>query len=332
MRVTMNTIMRNYNERLSRVMYETSRSMARVTNGRLFEKPSENPSGSVRSVQLRRLISNNENYIANLRDTIGKYDVAEATMLKISNLAEDVHVALVAALNEVNSRDELIIYAAQIRSIQEQMVLDANARFADAYLYGGSSTKEPPFKFENGVLYFRGIDVMSGDPMLDKLADEKIYVDFGFGMRMDPTAPDPNEVVRGTAFNTAFPGIHFLGYGYDADGNNNNIILLLGEIADALEDPNYTHEPPAKLLDQLAVLRKRLLVNITQMGSATMFMNFTEKRLTDIQFNYEGKLASTEFMDTEYAITLYEMQYTAYMAALKMGPNVITPSFIDFMR
>ena len=324
--------MRNYNERLSRVMYETSRAMGRATDGRLFVKPSENPSGSVRSIQTRRLISRNNDYLTNLRDTIGKYDVAEATMLKISNLAEDVHVALIAALNEVNSHDELVIYAAQIRSIQEQMVLDANARYSDSYLYGGSSTKEPPFKFEGGVLYFRGIDVMSGDPMLDKLAEEKIYVDFGFGMRFDPAAPDPNEVVRGTAFDTAFPGIHFLGYGKDADGNTDNIILLLGEIADALEDPNYTHEPPAKLLDQLAVLRKRILVNITQMGSATMFMNFTEKRLSDAQYTLEGKLASTEFMDTELAITMYQMQYTSYMAALKMGPNVITPSFIDFMR
>ncbi|MCL2539703.1 MAG: hypothetical protein FWE66_05135, partial [Oscillospiraceae bacterium] len=195
-----------------------------------------------------------------------------------------------------------------------------------------SSTKEQPFELIGNVLYFRGIDVRSNDPLLDKLAGENLYVDFGFGMKMDPSATDPNTVLRGTAFNTALPGIKFLGYGTDTDGLPNNIINLIGDIADILESPSYNYQTISPYMAKLKEQNTGILVNITQMGINSMFMSMTADRLEDTHWVLTEKAATTELIDTEFAITMWQMQHTAYMAALKMGPNILTPSFIDFMR
>jgi len=315
-------------------MFETARASTRVVTGRLFERPSEDPSSAIRAAQIHRMISRNNDYLTNLRDTIGHFEVAESALTKISNLAEDAYVSLLEAVNgsPPMGEHERTIYAAQLRAIQEQMVMDTNARYGNSYLFGGSSTKVQPFELVGNVLYFRGVDVGSGDPALDRFADENLYVDFGFGMKIDTAAVEPNTILRGTAFNTALPGIKFLGYGTDADGLPNNIISLLGDIADILESPTYDYQTVSPYMAKLKEQSTGILVNITQMGINSMFMSMTAERLEDTHWVLTEKAATTELIDTEYAITMWQMQHTAYMAALKMGPNILTPSFIDFMR
>jgi len=334
MRITMNTIMRQYSDRLSRVMFETARASTRVVTGRLFEKPSEDPSAAIRASQINRQISKNNDYLTNVRDTLGLFDVAESSLMKISDLAEDAYISILEAVNgqPPMGPHERNIFAAQLRSIQSQMVTDANARYSDNYLFGGSSTKEQPFELVGNVLFFRGIDVSSADPELDRLVDEKLYVDFGFGMKIDTAAADPNTILRGTAFDTALPGIRFLGYGTDAEGMPNNVISLIGEIADVLEDSNYNYDMVSPYMGKLQEQSKSILISITQIGVSSMFMNMTAERLEDTYWVLREKAATTELVDTEFAITMWQMQHTAYMAALKMGPNILTPSFIDFMR
>lgn len=337
MRITMGAIMRQYNSQLSTLMREKSRASTRAVTGRLYERASEDPTRAVRAGQVSRQLAKTNDYLNNIRDIKGTFDVAESTLSNIENLAEDAYVGLLGALNGTMGEDERKVYAAQLRSIQEQMVMDANYKYSDKYLFGGSSATEPPFKLENGVLTFRGIDVNTTDPTelaeLEKIAGESKYIDIGFGLQFDGTSADPNTLVRGTAFDTAFPAIKFLGFGEDTvSGLPNNNITLLGMVADELESPTYSPDNIKPLADQMEKQRKSILVNITDMGSKTMFLEFTEQRLGDAQFNLENRKAEISMIDTEYALMMFEMQKYAYDAALKMGPNVLSNSFIDFMR
>lgn len=340
MRITSGIMMRQYNSRLNDVLNNLNAANERVTTRRKYMKASENPSESVRSLQLRREYLKNDDYIANLQDTQSKFDCVESSMMKISKAAEDAYVDIIGIINGTNGANDRKIVASKLREIQKTMVMDANASYSGQFIFGGSSTKEIPFTIDEttGKVTYRNIDLNTSDSTekakLKDMADEKIYVDLGFGISFEPKpAGDPsNTIVEGSAYNTATPGIKFLGYGTDSNGNSNNIIVNLGKIADALENPNYSSSDLQPLTKKLEEQKNNVLISITQLGSNTLFLDYTAKRLDDVEFNLNKQIESTEFVNLEEAITDFKMQDTTYRAVLKMGMDILSVSFIDFMK
>lgn len=239
MRITTNMMMRNYNSRLNRVLGDLNLKNQKVTyNGRKYLKATEDPSTAVRSYQLRRSYKETEDYLENVKNVKDALLTAESSVQSVSKLAESVYVRTLEAINGTHTREDREIYAEELRGIQESMVLSLNSKFDDKFLFGGTGTTEAPFELiqkDDGteVLTYRGIDVttgvkyplyeadgktlreptpdelLAGAETLEKLADEKIFKDLGFGLEEDTQG----DTVNNTAFNSALPGLGILGYG-----------------------------------------------------------------------------------------------------------------------
>lgn len=338
MRITSGIMMRQYNSRLNEVLSNLNDANERVTNRRKYQKASENPSESVKSLQLRREYLANEDYQSNLKEIQSKSDSVESSMMKMSQVAVDASVDLLGIVNGTNSQSDRKVVAAELREMQKTLIMDANAKYGDQHLFGGSSTQELPFVLkDDGTVTYRGINVDTTDPTelakLQKLSDEKIYVDLGFGLTFDTSdASNPNTVVASSAFNTATPGIKFLGFGQNADGTSKNLIVNLGKIADELEQTSYSETNIQAMSKALDVQKNNVMIGVTQLGSNSMFLDYTLNRLEDNEANLNSKLESTEFVTLEEAISDFKMQDTTYRAVLKMGTDILSVSFMDFMK
>lgn len=332
MRITTSTMMRQYNGRLNDVMSRMNSAGTMVTTGRRYEKASEDPASAVRAYKLRRESLKNDDYTRNIKDTQELFTSYESSMMQVSKMAEDAHVDILTAMSGQMGADERKILASKLREMQKTMVMDMNVSVGGQYIFGGTANKEPPFSLENGVLKYRGLDV--NDPAnqskLQQLADEKIFVDLGFGMTTDI---DGN-VDENSAFNQAIPGIEFLGFGNDADGDSENLVTLLGQMADALDkdDADYNPSVAARISDKFDAQRTGIIIDITKMGSNTMFLDYTEKRLDETEFNFVKSIDTLEYIDSAEAITNFKVQDYVYRATLQMGMNILSPSFIDFMK
>jgi len=223
-------------------LWDLNAAGERVASGRKFLRGYEDPSSSAKANKLYRQFQKNETYLSTLTDTIGLYESLESGIYGISKSAEDAYISVLEVLNAPRSDvDSRAIYAGQLRSLQASIVMDMNAKFGDRFIYAGSATKELPFEMRGGKLYFRGIDVETTDPaeldLLAAMANEEKYVDLGFGMEIDNTAPRPNTLVPGSAFDTTWSGLKVLGY-----GEGNNLACTIGRLADALESEPYDRD------------------------------------------------------------------------------------------
>lgn len=330
MRVTTSSILRRYSTSLNRTLSNYNKSNEQVTSGRKYSKGSESPSEAARAYQYRKDYLRNQDYISNVENTTSKFDVIEDSMMQISKAAEDVYVNNVSAAGTKSLEDRKVI-ATQLRELQKTIVMNANTTYGDDYIFGGTSTKGTPFELsDDGVLTYRGIDVNSTDPAdqatLSELANEKIYVDLGFGLSYDS-----NGIIDSSAYNTAFPGISFLGYGTDSDGDSKNLVTLIGNIADALESETLDTETFDNLCNKFNDTRKNLLANITKLGSNSKFLEYTKTRLESAQDTLNEKILDTEYVDLADAMLDYTWYQYSYNAALKVGSSILSPSFIDFM-
>lgn len=216
------------------------------------------------------------------------------------------------------------------------------------------------------VLLYRNVDVTTGnlydedgklvdadaaksEERLLKLADDSLYVDLGFGMTREKT----DKVDDSNAFNTSLPGINLVGYGTfpaNADGveDPKNMILLMGEISDILGEKDFNsknYERYRELLEKFDGIyedpasgkkipagREQVLERITELGTKTEFLTTTKDRLETNEISLATQIDNVVNVDMAEAIMNFSWAQYAYNASLKVGNNILTPSFIDFMR
>jgi len=245
-------------------------------------------------------------------------------------MAESAHATLTAGRNGVWALEDRQIFANELRSMQQSAVDALNANFDSKFLFGGSSTKNLPFELKDGVLTFRGLDVTDprNQAQLHIYSQEKIYVDMGFGLTVDVVNEKP--VVRdNSAFNTSIPGINIVGFGVKPE---DNFILNLGLIADALEEEPLDYELTSHYWEKLTDQRMKILGEVTKVGANYNFLVQQRTVLEISSDNLNEKILNVEFMDLEETIMSMKMHDYIYRAALEMGSRILTPSFIDFMR
>lgn len=341
MRVTSNMIMRNYTSRLNNLLSDMSIANEKVVSNRKFLTAAEAPADAAQAYLLRRQMQNNSDYLENVKSMKDVETCMESSMMDIKSIASQANDAILQSGGTLQKSDREIL-ATQLDELQQSMVASANSQFQGRFLFGGSSVDDVPFKLENGVLTFRGVDVNAkpGTKDYEKLqamASETIYSDLGLGMNVDlgsagGTAADKRIITPGSAYNSAMPGIKFLGFGQNEKGDSNNLILSLGEIATALRADHYDADRVTQLGKKLEGQTNSLLANITQMGSNSNFLDTTQKRLENNAFNLTKKINNVEYDDPAAQILDFKQLDYAYKAALQMGMNILSPSFIDFMR
>ena len=164
---------------------------------------------------------------------------------------------------------------------------------------------------------------------LEALAKENAYVDLGMGL-----AFDGGSIRTQSVFDSAIPGLSFMGYG-TADGSgtgvSNNLYTLFGQIADQLESPSFSIENIQPYLDNFEKQGQVLLAEITKSGTKSNFLTTLKGRLESTADALVEQIDGVEYMEPSTAILDYNMQQYVYQAALQMGTKMMQPTFIDFM-
>jgi flagellin-like hook-associated protein FlgL len=174
---------------------------------------------------------------------------------------------------------------------------------------------------------------------LKELANEQVYSNIGLGLSTKATVGADGKVINEqSVFNTAVPGISVIGFG-TADGSgtgmSNNIYTLMGQIADQLEGKNgstYSLDTIQPYITQFQNQQNMVISKMTETDSSFSFLKSTETNLQDIGDRILEKDDKTEYVDFEDAYLNYSMQAYAYNAALKIGNQILQPTFLDFMK
>jgi flagellar hook-associated protein 3 len=167
---------------------------------------------------------------------------------------------------------------------------------------------------------------------LSDLANEKVYVDIGLGLKTD----SDGNIVDQTAYNSALPGISFLGYGTNSDGVSNNAYNLLTKMANILNNSSYSGTAltteMSPYMDAFTSTMSNFAVQQADVGSKMNFLTSTDTYLTDANTNLQTKDENVEYVDPSDAIMDYYMQQYSYEAALQTGNSIMQPTLLDFMK
>lgn len=365
MRISTSSILRNYTANVTKSMSNLEQARTRVATMRNFSKTSEDPAASTKAFQLRRDYMKNEDHLENIKMAQAKFTTLDSGIKQINDMALQIQGdELLTAVTGTTSLEQRQAIAKGLDQTRESMMLSLNAKDGDKYVFGGSNTKYAPFTLSDrgdlmyyikedtnaaGVVtpvYARVDDAMgadgnpieigthevTGDPIhftmndMKKLADEKLYLDTGFGLQMND-----GQVVAGTALNVSYPAINVIGFGKNEDGTPNNMISLLKQLSEELTQDTLNTTEVDKLRGAFTKAKDKVVDHWTAIGTMDKFLQTTEDRLIDNRINLNTKIVDIEKVNMEEAVSEFEFAKYAYNAALKVGMSILQPSFIDFM-
>ena len=129
---------------LAGLQYASGRLAAlqqQMSTGRQITKPSDDPAGTVRALQLRAQLKRNDQYSANADDGLAWLSTADGAYSQIVKLAQQARTLVVQGLNTgAQSSQGANALADEIDAIRSSIIGQANATYNGRPVFGGTTT------------------------------------------------------------------------------------------------------------------------------------------------------------------------------------------------
>lgn len=356
-------MIRNYQTNLSKTSENKMNLQNKVLTQRNFCSVKEDPSAAAKASNLTRQYLKNSDYMDMAKDLRSKIDAQEDSVYQVVKYAEELYAKLgKESLNGTNlsQRDT---YANTVLSIRDSILQSLNATYSNTYIMAGANGTEAPFGInENGKLTYRGkvVDDPASLADLEKFNQETLYVDIGLGLEFQNAADAGttyDQIISSTAFDVAFSGLKAVWNGKagnNVDGLNgttgdyrqenplgtgsgkmaNNLVDLCTQLAKELAQPDgdFDYQACDAMVTQIKEYHIQADNALTGIGVKENFLEKTVDRLEANDLSLATQLERVVTPDMAAAITNYSYAQYAYNAALRIGVNLLSQSFLDFMR
>lgn len=343
MRITTNMIRRNYTNSLMENIGGLEKARQQVETGRRFQWSYEDPSAAAKGMILERRNARTADYINTVKNGQKWIDSQSDVLNELSKYANQIDESeFTSAMNDPAGKVGRDAFAQNLRELQNSLVKALNTQYGDTFLMAGTDGRNVPFDLrEDGTLLYQGKDVNDAEAM-DALKGQTLFVDVGFGLTFYPETDTEHagEIVPSSAFDMAFPGILAVGSGtsqVEVPGKgtmelSNNIIVLAGQMADAITAEDFDRDLCNALWDQFKAGREDLQDQFARVGTKAQLLENTLSRLETDEKNIKEQYQDAIGIEPALAITNESYAMYSYNAALKIGTSLLGNSLLDFMN
>lgn len=146
MRITNSMMMKKYAESLSDSLNQVDRYSQQVTSGTKFTRASEDPTDAVTSLKLMEQLSQVGSYQSSAGTASTWLKTTETSVKTIDSILQSASETVTAAKNGTNTGSDLANYEKSLTNYQQELLQTLNQTSGSQYVFGGSTTGNPPFK------------------------------------------------------------------------------------------------------------------------------------------------------------------------------------------
>jgi len=279
-----------------------AQSERQLSSGKQLTRPSDNPFGVSRAIQLRGQLEATQQYRRNVNEGIGWTTATEAALTRITDVVQRARELLVEAGNDSNGAVARESVATEIDALTESLKQEANTTYEGRYVFAGTATETSPYALG-------GVDTFAGN-----------------------AGSVPRVIGAGVAVAVNVSAREVLGEGQGAA--DNKLLDVMRDIAE-----NLRGNTPADAEALRGTDLERLDTNLDNLTSVRAVVGATMNRLEgagsrldELEESGVDLLSKVEDADMAETLTSYTTEKTAYEAALKAGANIVQMSLLDFLH
>ncbi|MEL6448204.1 MAG: flagellar hook-associated protein FlgL [Pseudomonadota bacterium] len=221
MRVSTQAFFENNVLTLQRLQRSLNDLQEQVATGRQIQRPSDDPVGSARALNLRESIDSVEQFQRNAGLAESRLRLEEETLTGVTDLLQRTRELALQASNATQTNESRDFIAAELRQSLDQLLALANTRDAsDEYLFAGYQTQTQPFTRTaagysyNGDQGQRFVSISRTRQIPDSDSGDRIFGRIREGNGQVLATPSAANTGTGTIFNNDAAGV--TGYNFEA--------------------------------------------------------------------------------------------------------------------
>jgi flagellar hook-associated protein 3 FlgL len=203
---TLGTIYNNISFALNLHSDAMSRLQEQASTGSRINRASDDPSAAYRVLGLNSEEMSLENYLDNLSEVVSGLELSSSTVDHVMSAIVETKTQLTQILGGIYNEDGRRILSEGVNDRLEQVVLLANTKYLDQYIFGGSNTMSAPYVVERadgnitrvtyqGSVESRNVEVADGVQTDAFYAGDNV---FGSNRRNAPTFLGETGAAAGT--------------------------------------------------------------------------------------------------------------------------------------
>jgi flagellar hook-associated protein 3 FlgL len=152
-RVTEGLLYNKADAAMNRTRSKMIENQEQAITGRRINKPSDDPQGTVRAMELKTKIERNEQALKNMEIANSYLSVTDSSLGELSNVLSRAKELAIQMSNSTNqSPDAMRAVRAEVDELFYQALQIGNTRVGEHYIFAGYQTERPPFD-ESGNYY-----------------------------------------------------------------------------------------------------------------------------------------------------------------------------------
>jgi flagellar hook-associated protein 3 FlgL len=295
-RVTNNMLINNMMRNLSSNLRRLEKTNNRLSSGKRFSAPSDDPVGVAKSLKLRADLNENAQFRKNASDALSWLETTETALMKIKDVLHRARELAVQGSNGTLTPEDSQKIAEEAVQLRDQLVSLGNSTYAGKYIFAGNKTNQAPVGLDAD-----GNFLYSGDT-------GSIVYQVGVSDILQANMIAPEIFSPGTK--DLFADMQTLIDSLDT-GDTQAVNGLIGDIDIHIEN---------------------ILTKVAQVGAKVNRMELVVNRLEDEGLNFTKLLSQNEDVDMAEVIIQLKSEENVYMAALAGGARIIQPTLVDFLR
>lgn len=294
MRVTQRSLALNSLQGLYQNQQAVDRLQQQLTTGRTISRPSDDPTGTNRSMITRGDTANAAQYARNISDGTAFLRTTDVTMQSVLEQTRKVRELIVQASN-TGSTSEASARAVQteIEGMRQSLLGLANTVVQGRPIFGGPTGGTAAYDAD-------GAFVGRADAAIMRRVSAREQI------RIDISGPE----VFGTGSAALF-----------------DVVQRAATAAGARDGAGM-----ATALGELDVALERMLTATADVGTRSARLDRAAEANTDLQLTLDQQLKGIEGVDLPRTIMELNMQQVGYQVALQATAQVIQPSLVNFLR
>ena len=293
MRVTQHSMSLNSLANVQASLNRTAKLQEQMSSGKLLNRPSDSPTGTVTSLSLRSQISAQEQYAANAQDGAAWLGTLDTALQSVGSALQRVRDLTVQAANtgtlDVNARQAM---AAEITTLRDGLTGLANTTYLGRPVFGGTTAGGRAF-------------------------DPTTYAYVGDSGTVTRRVDDRTQVSVGSDGAAVF-----------GSGASSVFAFLDTLAADVVSNPSAL----ARDLTALDGRMGTVLNALTDVGVRTNQVEQAQIAAKNKALDLRATLSGVEDIDLPSVIIDLQLQETTYQAALAATAKVLQPTLMDFLR
>lgn len=337
------------------------------TSGKRISRPSDDPAGLVRSLDLKQQLAQNKQLQTNVVSTNAIMKISENALGDLSDVLARAKELAVSMSNSTNQEKSVLQSAsAEVEQLFSRALQIGNTRVGDRYIFGGYQTLNAPFDHDGNYFGDDGIiqvEVDSGHKVsmnipgsfvfygVDKIAPEASKIREN-GSKGIPTLGLPLESeLRGPASaiaKSATSGVEAQAtkealkaaekggeklaekVGVGQAGGGVNVLKSLKDFNDSLKGGNIKGINSA--LDTLEEAFQQVVTSRSMIGSQQKTLEMVQSSLEHDEVTKIDLNSRVEDADALKVFSDLAKDEHALNASLETSKRLITPSLLDFLK